>query len=132
MLINDFSTIVTEVPVRFWEKNLDLGICGHIDLLQKNNRIYVMDFKPGAKREKYIKVASQLFLYASGLSFRTGIPLDRFRCAWFDDSIYYEFNPKDAEIRFPCSKWRSDKEKKTTAFGRLNNQILENFKGFRV
>ena len=61
MLINDFSTIVTEVPVRFWEKNLDLGICGHIDLLQKNNRIYVMDFKPGAKREKDIKVASQLF-----------------------------------------------------------------------
>ena len=117
MLINDSSTIACEVPVWFCEKNLDIGISGHIDILQiRNGLIYVLDFKPGAKREKDIKVASQLFLYASGLSFRTGIPLDRFRCAWFDDSIYYEFNPRDAEIRFPGSKWRSNKEKKTTAF----------------
>jgi len=34
MLVNDSSTIACEVPVWFWEKNLDVGICGHIDLLQ--------------------------------------------------------------------------------------------------
>jgi len=67
-----------------------------------------MDFKPQAMKEKEQKVASQLYLYASGLSFRTSIPLDGFRCAWFDDSIYYEFNPKEAKVRFPGSKWRSN------------------------
>ena len=66
-----------------------------------------MDFKPGAKRENEQKVASQLFLYASGLSFRTRLPLDKFRCAWFDDSVYYEFSPKEAKVRFPGSRWRS-------------------------
>ncbi len=112
MLINDSSTIACEVPVWFWEKNLDLGICGHIDLIQmRNNSIYVLDFKPDAMRENEHKVASQLYLYASGLSFRTGIPLGNFRCAWFDDKVYYEFGPKEAKVRFPNSKWRSDKQR---------------------
>jgi len=60
----------------------------------------VLDFKPEAERKNENKVASQLFLYASGLSFRTGIPLDRLMCAWFDGSIYYEFNPIEANVRF--------------------------------
>ncbi len=47
MLINDSSTIACGVPVWLWEKNLDLGICGHIDILQiRNNKVYVLDFKP--------------------------------------------------------------------------------------
>lgn len=112
MLVNDYSTIACEVPVWFWEKNLDVGICGHIDLLQvRNNNIYALDFKPGARKENEQKVASQLYLYASGLSFRTGVPLENFRCAWFDDSIYYEFDPREARVRFPGSKWRSDKQR---------------------
>jgi len=94
MLINDSSTIACEIPVWFWEKYLDIGICGHIDILQiRRGNIYVMDYKPEASKENTSKVASQLFLYASGLSFRTSIPLMRFRCAWFDDKNYYEFNP---------------------------------------
>lgn len=101
MLVNDTTTIACEVPVWLWEKNLKAGIFGHIDVLQvRFGSIYVMDFKPGARRENVQKVASQLFFYASGLSFRTKIPLERFRCAWFDEEVYYEFVPKRASIRY--------------------------------
>ncbi len=111
MLVNDSSTVACEVPVWFWEKNLDMGINGHIDVLQiRFNKIYVLDFKPNAFRENEQKVASQLFWYASGLSFRTLIPLENFACAWFDNYNYYEFNPKQARIRFPGSKWRSNRQ----------------------
>ena len=94
MLINDCSTIACEVPVWFWEKFLDVRISGHIDLLQiRRGCVYLLDYKPDAKRENRKTVATQLFLYASGLSFRTKIPLSKFRCAWFDQNNYYEFNP---------------------------------------
>lgn len=100
MIVNDSSTIACEVPVWFWEKNFDLGICGHIDLLQiRQNKIYILDFKPGARKEKEEKVASQLYFYASGLSFRTKIPLNFFRCAWFDENVYYEFNPMNLNVK---------------------------------
>lgn len=101
MLINDSSTIACEVPVWFWEKNLDIGISGHIDILQiRHNKIFILDFKPEALKENMYKVASQLFWYALGLSFRTSIPLSNFVCAWFDDSVYCEFSPllKDVDI----------------------------------
>lgn len=102
MLINDSSTIACEVPVWLWEKNLNLGIAGHIDLLQiRRGKIFVLDFKPGAQREDEQKVASQLFWYAEGLSFRTSIPLKDFACGWFDDRVYYEFVPAEAKIKFP-------------------------------
>lgn len=101
MLINDSSTIACEVPVWLFEKNLNAGICGHIDVLQiRNGLVYVLDFKPDAAFENVQKVASQLFFYASGLSFRTGIKLENFRCAWFDDKVYYEFSPKDSKVSF--------------------------------
>lgn len=67
MLVNDSSTVACEVPVWFWDKKLDLGVCGHIDLLQiRQGKIYVLDFKPNAFKEKENKVASQLYLYARG------------------------------------------------------------------
>ncbi|MBU4245643.1 MAG: hypothetical protein ABIF85_01360 [Nanoarchaeota archaeon] len=101
MLINDSSTVACEVPVWLFEKNLNASICGHIDVLQiRNGRVYVLDFKPDAAFENVEKVASQLFFYASGLSFRTKIKLENFRCAWFDDNVYYEFSPKDAKVNF--------------------------------
>lgn len=101
MLINDSVTIACEVPVWFWEKNMNLGICGHIDILQlRHGNIYILDFKPDAQKEDCRKVASQLYLYASGLSFRTNIPLREFRCAWFDDKVYYEFKPSAANVKF--------------------------------
>jgi hypothetical protein len=100
MLINDSSTIACEVPVWFWEKNLDSGVCGHIDILQmRRGRLYVLDYKPAAGAENETKVASQLYHYASGLSFRTSIPLKMFRCAWFDENAYYEFNPIETKVK---------------------------------
>jgi len=60
----------------------------------------MLDFKPEAQRENEQQVASQLFWYASGLSFRTSVPLEKFMCAWFDDGVYYEFDPAEAEIRY--------------------------------
>ena len=101
MLINDKCTIACEVPVWFWEKYIDVGICGHIDILQiRRGNIYVLDYKPDAAKENDSKVSSQLFLYASGLSFRTKIPLIRFRCAWFDEKNYFEFNPSEQDFSF--------------------------------
>jgi len=100
MILNDSCTVACEVPVWFWEKNFNLGICGHIDILQiRKNKIYVLDFKPEAFREKEKKVASQLYFYASGLSFRTKIPLKFFRCAWFDENVYYEFDPMNLDVK---------------------------------
>lgn len=100
MLINDTATVACEVPVWYWDKNLDIGVSGHIDLLQiRQGRIYVLDFKQMAAQENEQKVTSQLYLYAVGLSFRTGIPLKMFRCAWFDENNYYEFSPAEAEIK---------------------------------
>jgi len=66
-----------------WEKKLDVGVSGHIDLLQiRRNMMYILDFKPkAAARENEQKVASQLYLYALGLSFRTRMPLSMLRCA---------------------------------------------------
>lgn len=102
MLLNDEATVAAEVPVWMWEKNLNLSIAGHIDILQvRNNLVYVLDYKPEATKQKDETVASQLYLYASGLSFRSSIPLDKFRCAWFDDKNYYEFEPKKAKVRYP-------------------------------
>jgi len=101
MLINDSSTIAVEVPVWLWEKNLDMGIAGHIDALQvRQGKVFILDFKPAAEKENEQKVASQLFWYASGLSFRTSIPLEKFMCAWFDDKTYHEFCPVEAEVEF--------------------------------
>ncbi|MBM3702450.1 MAG: IS1 family transposase [Actinobacteria bacterium] len=72
MLANDSSTISIEVPVWFWEKNLNIGMNGHTDILQiRQGKIFVLDFKPEATRENELKVSSQLYLYALGLLFRT-------------------------------------------------------------
>lgn len=108
MLINDSSTVACEVPVWLWEKNIDNGISGHVDVLQiRNGLIYILDFKPDAIFEDEQKVASQLFFYASGLSFRTGIKMNMFRCAWFDNRHYFEFEPAEAKVKFSGPKWRS-------------------------
>jgi len=101
MLINDDITVAVEVPVWLWEKNLKCSIAGHIDLIQiSNGQVYILDYKPEAAQENERHVASQLYLYASGLSFRTSIPLERIRCAWFDDSAYFEFEPTTAKVHY--------------------------------
>ena len=153
MLTNDSCTVACEVPVYLLPdeikyygfindgcgesdskcKDSSKAITGHIDLVQlKFGMIYVLDFKPYASKEKLEKVMSQLFVYALALSVRTGIWLRNFRCAWFDSSAYYEFNPNEiilaADPNIP--KWRlkeflsDDKARKyytSTAFQKIRD-----------
>jgi len=108
MLSNDSVTVAAEVAVIIDADDIrhikhELGfdvpiqlkdgeyITGHVDLIQvRNGLIYIMDFKPSAKKEKPI---DQLVLYALALSRLTGIRLYHMRCAWFDQNNYYEFFP---------------------------------------
>ncbi len=99
MLENDTSTIATEVPVYVQLSNSTIPwisqiqskndyITGHIDLLQyRNKKLYILDYKPGAAKEKPL---GQLFMYACCLSKSTGIHFSKMKLAWFDDTIYYE------------------------------------------
>lgn len=92
MITTDLATIACEIPVWYWDKTIDEGITGHIDILQiRNGLVYILDFKPDAKRKSV--AAGQLFHYARALSFRTRIPLISIRCAWFDEHQYFEFSP---------------------------------------
>ena len=108
MLLNDSSTIAVEVPVyltgddvgHFKKKGFSLKfnnnhpVTGHIDLVQiRNGTIYILDYKPGAKK---VKPFAQLVSYALGLSCRTNIKVGDFRCAWFDEKDYFEFSPLNA------------------------------------
>lgn len=108
MLANDSATVAVEVPViltgrdlRYWQSQplfqvpLALkpkeAITGHIDMVQiRRGAIYILDYKPGAKREKPIE---QLTIYALALSRLTGLRLYDFKCAWFDEDNYFEFFP---------------------------------------
>lgn len=107
MLINDSVTVAVEVPVLltaqdlayFKSKRFSIPlelkerevITGHIDFVQvRNGQICILDYKPGAQKEKPIE---QLTLYALALSRLAGLRLYNFKCAWFDDKNYYEFYP---------------------------------------
>ncbi len=66
-------------------------ITGHIDLVQiRNGQIHILDYKPRAAKERPIE---QLTLYAMALSRLTGLRLFEFKCAWFDETDYFEFYP---------------------------------------
>ena len=109
MLINDSTTVATEVPVYLTDndiayfKNKGFGfsfeacktpITGHIDILQiRNGLIYILDYKPEAHK---INPIQQLTIYALALAARTKIPVKDFKCAWFDERNYYEFFPLKA------------------------------------
>jgi len=107
MLINDSTTIAVEVPVYLtnWDSgyykhqrrfvfplnNYTTPITGHIDILQIRNRlIHILDYKPEASKSKPIE---QLTIYSLALSRKLNLPLYHFKCAWFDESSYYEFFP---------------------------------------
>jgi len=123
MLINDTATVACEVPVWYWEKSINSGITGHIDILQvRQGTVVIMDYKPNACKEK--KAAQQLYHYALALSFRTGIPFDRIRCAWFDEHTYHEYAPSEAKAtlintRQPRKRPRKQQEKKLVAMPRI-------------
>jgi len=109
MLCNDSVTVATEVPVYMDEMDvehmqevlgfkipfkLDKVLTGHIDILQiRNGAVHIMDYKPRASAGRQGPVVSQLTLYALMLSRLTGLRLYDFKCAWFDEKVYYEFFP---------------------------------------
>ncbi len=94
MLVNDSATVAVEIPIFLHPReapdlNLTSTLTGHIDIVQiRGNRVWILDYKPEAKREKRAKY--QIYLYARALSVRTGIPLSRFALAYFDDKDYFE------------------------------------------
>jgi len=106
MLITDSVTVAVEVPIILTPEDIthmqrqlgfqipietDTTLTGHIDVLQiRNGKIHILDYKPGAAKERPI---TQLMVYALALSRRTGLRLFDFVCAWFDEHHYYEFFP---------------------------------------
>lgn len=101
MLKHDEDTVGVEIPIWLEQHEYEsLGLSfdkagslsGHIDVLRiEDGRIWVWDFKPNAHREKHAD--AQVLMYAMMLSFRTGIPLSRFRCGYFDENVSYIFDP---------------------------------------
>lgn len=99
-LVNDTATVATEVPVYILPEELDAVnlptekvITGHIDIVQvRGNKVYVMDYKPGARNER--RAYLQLLLYALALGARTNIELKNMVCAYFDHDDYFEFRPE--------------------------------------
>ena len=120
MLYNDSVTVACEVPVWlsaeeamkfevFRKIGVENVITGHIDLLQmKFGKVFVLDYKPNAAKEKY--AWCQVFAYALALSVRSGVWLRNFRCAWFDDSAYYEFDPSPVVLALDAymPSWRKN------------------------
>jgi hypothetical protein len=106
MLQNDNNTIGVEVPIWLLEHELpDYGhffdtsdaLTGHIDALRiEDGLVWVWDYKPNAHREKY--AATQTNFYALMLSQRTGIPMDKFRCGYFDDELAFVFKPLNRDV----------------------------------
>jgi len=104
MLSFDNKTIGVEVPI--WLRAEELGrkygelfnskepLSGHIDVLRlEDDKLWIWDYKPNAAKEKY--ASTQTFFYSVMLSKRTGIPLDKFMCGYFDEHTSFVFKPKE-------------------------------------
>lgn len=106
MLENDNSTIAMEVPlwINYEESGVfqslmtsDQSLSGHVDVLAiEKGLLWIWDYKPNAHKERWVHV--QLSAYALMLSCRTGIPLARIRCGYFDDQSCFTFTPRQAHI----------------------------------
>ena len=117
MLENDDKTLAVEVPI--WLKADELKnysnifkseepLTGHIDVLRmEGDKVWIWDYKPNAKREKY--ASTQVFFYALMMSKRTGIPLNHFRCGYFDSAYSFIFKPEMNMLKMPKLKSFLDK-----------------------
>lgn len=102
MLENDSMTVGVELPIWLMPHELDMyrkffdcedPLTGHIDILRiEDDKIWIWDYKPNAHKEKYADC--QTLFYAIMLSKRTGVPLDKFRCGYFDENTAFVFKPK--------------------------------------
>jgi len=103
LLEHDKKTVAIEVPVWLLPEELHKfgdyfksngPLTGHIDILRiEDEKIWVWDYKPNAAAERY--AATQTYFYALMLSARTGIPLEKFRCGWFDSHSAFVFKPPE-------------------------------------
>ena len=103
MLEHDNKTVAMEVPIWLHDHEMEgyqeifgssLPLSGHIDVLRvDDNKVWIWDYKPNAQKEKH--AATQVYFYSLMLSKRSGIPLDDFRCGYFDDRHAYVFQPKE-------------------------------------
>ena len=67
-------------------------LTGHIDLIRFSERLlWIWDYKPNAAAERF--PSQQVYLYARMLACRTGIPLNSFRCGYFDHGLEVTFDP---------------------------------------
>ncbi|MDG5813932.1 PD-(D/E)XK nuclease family protein [Chitinispirillales bacterium ANBcel5] len=111
-LENDRHTISVEVPLwaesnEFSDYTKCFGTCdamtGHVDLLRyiplgdRNFKVQIWDYKPGAYKEKY--AMTQVFLYAFMLSLRTGISFRNIECGYFDEVDAFTFMPEQANAK---------------------------------
>ncbi len=106
MLQNDNKTISIEVPIWLLESELPNykdffnssdALTGHIDALRiEDGCVWVWDYKPNAHKTKY--ATTQTNFYALMLSQRTGIPMSKFRCGYFDDELAYVFKPLTNDV----------------------------------
>ena len=106
MLEHDKTSIACETPIWLLPEELELYkevfnskevLTGHIDILRiQDNKIWILDYKPNASKEKY--ASTQVYFYALMLSKRTGIPLEYFRCGYFDNLNCYLFKPEDCTL----------------------------------
>ena len=106
MLENDDKTIAMEVPVWLNDKEFenflrtfrsDEPLTGHIDILRvEDDKIWVWDYKPKSMEEKF--ASTQIYFYCLMLSNRTGIPLEKFRCGYFDDRVAFMFDPNSVSL----------------------------------
>ena len=106
MLENDAHTIGVEVPIWLMPYELEMyrslfdseePLTGHIDILRvEDGKVWIWDYKPNADKEKYAHC--QVLFYALMLSKRTGIPLEKFRCGYFDENTAFVFKPEVDQI----------------------------------
>ncbi len=94
-LINDSSTVATEIPVFLNPSEIEkistnVPITGHIDMLQARfGKIYILDYKPNLKHpENY---SSQLHLYREAIGRRMNIPKNKISIMAFNEHSAFEY-----------------------------------------
>ncbi len=106
-LDKDPATLACELPLWMLKNEMNgqaegideslFPMSGHVDVLRiHDGKINILDYKPRAHKEKY--AATQLYIYALMLSKRTGIPIEKMSCAYFDENVEYWFEPKDCML----------------------------------
>lgn len=97
-LINDSSTVATELPVFLNPKEIgtDVPMTGHIDILQaRYGKLYVLDYKPNLNHPEHF--SSQLHLYRESIHRRMNIPKEKISIIAFNEHSVFEY-PVNARV----------------------------------